>query len=102
MKSLMRDENASEREVFSKIDKITALKADSKKMQFSHKKAVQEVLTDKQTEMLKEFRKNHKRAGMRGHQQCDQSACDGHGKNFKGGHGDGHGKPDGKGNFHKN
>ncbi len=91
MNSLMRDDDASEKAVFAKIDKLAQLKAEKKKMHYSHKTAVQSILTDEQTAKLKELRKNRGPKGQRGG-DCDQS-------NFEGRRGDGQGH---KGNFRKN
>ncbi len=87
MRSLKRNDDASEKEIFAKIDKISALKAESQKLKVSHKNAVQSVLTDEQTDKLKELRKNRRFEGRRGG-DCDQ---DGFGKDRgrRGGDGDG-------------
>lgn len=64
--SLMHDENASEQNVFKAIDKVTALKADIKKMHYRHRKAIGEVLTAEQKEQLKYLRKERmEKRGMR-------------------------------------
>ena len=56
-KALMHDEDANERAVFSGIDEIAMLKADLKKMMYSHHQAVKNILTDEQKDKLKELRK---------------------------------------------
>ena len=65
MHSLMGNDDVSENEVFAKIDKISALKAESKKMQFKHKSAVDKVLTSDQKAKLKEMHKNRRFNGPR-------------------------------------
>jgi Spy/CpxP family protein refolding chaperone len=59
LKDLMHDENASERDVFQAIDRVTTLKADMKKMQYGHMKSAKNVLSDEQKDKLKSLRKEH-------------------------------------------
>ncbi len=101
MKALMRNDNVSEREVFDKIDKIAALKADSKKLKFSHKNAVQSVLTVEQLNKLKELRKNSRFAGRRGG-DCDRNEFGSHNRNFQGKPCDGDRPRDGSRGFRNN
>ena len=79
MKALMGKDNVSESEVFAKIDKISALKAESKKMGFKHKNAIEKVLTTEQKDKLKELRQNRRfngpRDGFGRHGDCDHPGC---------------------------
>ncbi len=57
LNALRHDEDASERNVFSAIDKAASLKADAQKQRYSHRKAMLSVLTAEQADKLKSFRK---------------------------------------------
>lgn len=59
IRDLMQDDNVSESNVFKAIDRVTSLKADMKKMNYSHMKFVKNVLSDEQKEQLKSLRKKH-------------------------------------------
>jgi len=59
MRDLMHDDNISESNVFKAIDRVTSLKADMKKMHYSHMKSVKNVLTDEQKDKLQSLRKKH-------------------------------------------
>ncbi len=84
MRYLMRNDDAAEKEVFDKIDKIAGLKADSKKLRFSQRKAVQNILTDEQSEKLQELRKKHRFMG-KSDGDCEHPPEFGpQGRNFKG------------------
>lgn len=100
MRTLMRNDDASEKEVFAKIDKIAILKAENKKLRVSHRNAVQSVLTEEQAAKLKELRKN-RFAGRRGG-DGDYGPGFGQGKNFHGKPGDGDRPRDGSRGFRKN
>ena len=59
LKDLMHDDDASEQDVFRAIDRATALKADMKKMKYSHMKSAKNILSDDQKDKLKSLRKEH-------------------------------------------
>jgi len=59
LRDLMHDESASESDVFKTIDRVTAFKADMKKMHYSHMKSAKNVLTNEQKEKLESLRKEH-------------------------------------------
>ena len=58
LRSLMRDDDASESAVLAAIDNVSRLKADLQKMRYQHRQQVKSVLTDEQQEKLKELRKD--------------------------------------------
>ena len=58
LRHLCRDDNGSEKDVNAAIDDLARLRADMRKMQFSHRKQMMSILTDKQRDKLKELRKD--------------------------------------------
>jgi Spy/CpxP family protein refolding chaperone len=64
LRNLKRDPDASEGDVMGAIDEVSRLKAEMQKAGYKHHKLVKSVLTDEQTEKLKELRKAHGGMGM--------------------------------------
>ncbi|MEW6411774.1 MAG: hypothetical protein AB1483_04780 [Candidatus Zixiibacteriota bacterium] len=63
LRALMRDD-ADQGQIFAAIDQVAKLKADMKKMHYTHFQQAKGVLTAEQVDQLKQFRK--KTARMRG------------------------------------
>lgn len=64
---LMQDDDASESAVNSQIDKLSDLRGDMQKGNYSHRKSLHAILTAEQLEKIKELKKaGGKRAGMFG------------------------------------
>jgi Spy/CpxP family protein refolding chaperone len=55
LRKLVRDEKASEREVFRLIDEAARLKADMHKARYTHHHQVRTILDDEQVDKLKEL-----------------------------------------------
>jgi len=65
LRSLKRDENASEAAVMTAIDEASRLKADMQKAQYRHRNQVQDILTDEQKDKLKELREDRREDGSK-------------------------------------
>jgi len=64
MRSL-RHNDGSDDQVFSMMDKISGLKLNLQKMQFKHRKAIENMLTDEQLDKLKELKPKFAAGGGR-------------------------------------
>ena len=62
LKSLKQDSDASQREVFSAIDKLANLKAEMQKAQYKQHEAFKSVLTDEQLEKMDGMKKRSAKA----------------------------------------
>lgn len=61
--------DASDAEVLSAMDKVGNLRTEMQKMSYTHRQAVENVLTDQQVDKLQELRKEHRaQKGQFGHQ----------------------------------
>ena len=60
LRMLMNDDDATETKVNMAIDDVARLKAEMQKMRYAHKKQMQTVLTDAQTEKLDQLRQERR------------------------------------------
>lgn len=66
LQNLRTDDNASEREVFAAIDKLSDLRASMQKMAYTHHQQMKDILTEEQQDKLEELRKDRRGFGRRG------------------------------------
>ena len=92
LKSMMKDDDASDSDVYRQIDKVADLKAQSQKMMFDHRNAVRGILTEAQLDKLEDLREQGRERWMQGRKGGNRGQCDGHGpKGFGKGNCDGQG-----------
>jgi Spy/CpxP family protein refolding chaperone len=82
LKSLMKNDKSSESDVNDSIDKAAGLRADMQKKRFSHRKSIQNILTDEQKDKLKTLHKDKKE---RLHEREFKGKEKGHGSGIHGG-----------------
>lgn len=64
LRTLMRDDNAAERDVFRMIDDLSRMKADMQKMRYTHRLQIHSILTEEQIEKMKELRQERRGDGQ--------------------------------------
>jgi len=64
LRTLMRDDNAVERDVFRMIDDLSRMKADMQKMRYTHRLQIHSILTEEQIEKMKELRRERRGDGQ--------------------------------------